>query len=270
MNARDRDDRLHATILFEKSRGRVGADRIDLLRAIAATGSISAAARSVGLSYKAAWDAVQVLNNLFELPLVVPSAGGNAGGATVVTAAGSAAIAAFTAAEVELAALTARLATALSNDHAAMLKPLLWGIALKTSARNALRGTVTRVVSGAVDAEVVLDVGGGVEIVSVITRESVDDLGLAPGVAAIALIKASFVVLARGDDSLRTSARNNISGVVARREDGTVNSEVTIEVAAGKTITATLTRESADALELDVGAPASAMIKASHVILAVA
>ncbi len=105
MNARDPDDRLHATILFEKSRGRVGADRIDLLRAIAATGSISAAARSVGLSYKAAWDAVQVLNNLFDRPLVLPSAGGSAGGASLVTPAGMATIAAFTSAGVELAAV---------------------------------------------------------------------------------------------------------------------------------------------------------------------
>ncbi len=263
-------ERLHATILLEKSRGRVGADRIALLRAIAATGSISAAARAVDLSYKGAWDAVQVLNNLFDRPLVLPSAGGSTGGASVVTEAGMAAIAAFTTAEAELAAVTARLAAALSLDHAAALKPLIWGIAMKTSARNALRGTVTRVVTGAVEAEVVLDVGDGVEIVATITRESVDDLGLAPGVAAIALIKASFVILARGGDSLRTSARNMIAGVVSRREDGTVSSEVSLALTAGKTLTATLTRDSADTLDLQIGTRAIAMIKASHVILAVA
>lgn len=257
-------------MLLETSRGRVGADRIGLLRAIVATGSISAAARAVGLSYKAAWDAVQVLNNLFDRPLVVPSVGGSAGGATTVTESGAAAIAAFTAAEGELSALMARLATALSFDQAALLKPLMWGIAMKTSARNALRGTVTRIVRGTVEAEVVLDVGDGVEIVATITRESVDDLGLAPGVAAIALIKASFVILLRGGSDLRASARNIIGGVIVRREDGTVSSEITLEVTAGKTITATLTRESADALDLKIGNSALAMIKASHVILAVA
>lgn len=269
MAAPESDDSLHASVLLKKSRGRVGADRIELLRAIARTGSIGAAARAVGLSYKAAWDAVQVLNNLFERPLIVPSAGGSAGGASVVTDAGRAAIAALTTAEVELSAVGARLAAALSIDQASALKPLIWGIAMKTSARNALRGTVTRVVTGAIEAEVVIDIGDGAVIVATITRDSADDLGLAPGVAAIALIKASFVILAR-DDGIRTSARNMLAGVVARRDDGVVSSEVTLEMTAGKTLTATVTRESADALGLQVGTPAVAVIKASHVIVAVA
>jgi molybdate transport system regulatory protein len=102
----------------------------------------------------------------------------------------------------------------------------------------------------------------------VVTSQSVEDLGLARGAPAIALIKSSFIVLAKGD-GLRTSARNQISGVVASREDGAVNSEVRLDIGAGKTLVATVTLASARALELAVGEPVTALVKAPHVILAV-
>jgi molybdate transport system regulatory protein len=261
---------LSATIMLQKSpAGRVGAERIALLRAISETGSISGAARQVGLSYKSAWGAVQVLNNLFDRPLVLASPGGRDGGVTDVTDAGMAVITAFEAAEAELAGAFARLEAGLSAAQAASLKPLLWGIAMKTSARNALRGTVKSVKLDAVSAEVILTIADGVEIVSTITAESAADLGLTPGVTALALIKSSFVILARGDETLRTSARNCLAGKVLHREDGPINSEITLELTLGKTLTAVITRESADVLELEPGTPALALVKASHVILAI-
>ena len=139
---------------------------------------------------------------------------------------------------------------------------------MKTSARNALRGVVSRVTPGAVNSEVVLRLADGVDIVAILTRRSIDDLELAPGRPAIALIKSSFVILAKGDN-LRTSARNQIAGTVASREDGAVNSEIAVDIGGGKTLTATVTIESALALEIAVGDPVVALIKAPHVILAV-
>jgi len=67
---------------------------------------------------------------------------------------------------------------------------------MKLSARNVLRGTVKSVNHGAVNSEVVLTLAGGVEVVSVVTRSSADQLGLAPGKVAYAVIKASSVLLA--------------------------------------------------------------------------
>lgn len=139
---------------------------------------------------------------------------------------------------------------------------------MRTSARNALRGVVTAIAPGAVNGEVTLSVGEGVELVSIVTLRSIAELGLELGRPAIALIKSSFVVLAIGDN-LRTSARNQIRGVVSARDDGAVSSEVTLDIGAGKSVTATLTRESAEALDLKLGDPAVALVKASHVILAV-
>jgi molybdate transport system regulatory protein len=246
----------------------VGPERIALLEAIGAHGSISGAAKVVGLSYKGAWDAVQALNNLAATPLVTTRTGGRHGGFAEVTSEGQAVIAAFHAVEAELAHVLAGLERRLAGESQP-LRTLLWSLGMKTSARNALRGAVDRVIDGAVNAEVVLNIGEGVQIVAIITRQSVDSLGLKPGQPVIALIKSSFVILAKGSDTLRTSARNSLAGKVARIERGAVNDEVTLDIGNGKTLTAVITHASAEALELAVGERATALIKASHVILAV-
>lgn len=261
-------DPLSAALSFRRGNGaRASAERIALIEAVGELGSIRAAAAKVGLSYKAAWDAIQVLNNLFAAPLVSAQAGGRQGGAAGLTATGSAVIAAFHRLEAELAAVAARLDANL-RDADTDVAALVWSLGMRTSARNALRGVVTHVRDGAVSAEVGLKVADGVEITAVVTRDSVAELGLAPGRPAVALIKSSFVLLAKGE-GIATSARNQIPGRVSARHDGTVVSEITVEIADGKTLVASITRESADRLSLAAGEPVTALIKAPHVILAV-
>jgi len=68
---------------------------------------------------------------------------------------------------------------------------------MQVSARNALTGVVREISGDGVLCEVVLDLGNGLEIVSVITRSSAERLGLKPGVTATALIKSTEVLLAR-------------------------------------------------------------------------
>lgn len=65
---------------------------------------------------------------------------------------------------------------------------------MKISARNQLRGTVTEVIKGATTSHVRIDIGTAVVTAS-ITNEAVDELGLAPGRPAIAVIKASDVMV---------------------------------------------------------------------------
>jgi molybdate transport system regulatory protein len=249
--------------------GQVGAARVALLKAIAARGSIAAAAHDIGLSYKGAWDAVQAMNNLYARPMVLTQAGGRRGGMAAVTPAGLTLIRAFEAVEGELAHALASLERLLDDPAGAGALSLIWSLSMKTSARNALRGVVEAVVLGPVNAEVRLAVSGGVTITAVVTRGAVEELGLKVGREAIALIKSSFVILAAGDGDLRTSARNCLKGVIVRREDGAVNSEIVLELSPGKTLTAVITHQSAESLGLEVGRPALALIKASHVILAV-
>ncbi len=140
---------------------------------------------------------------------------------------------------------------------------------MKTSARNTLPAVVEAVTPGAVNAEVILRLAGGERIVAVVTRAAVEELGLVPGRAAMALIKASFVILAPGHAPLAVSARNRLPGRVVAHVTGAVNDEVVLEMAGGAQVVATVTRESGESLGLKVGDPAQALIKASHVIVAV-
>ena len=67
---------------------------------------------------------------------------------------------------------------------------------MKLSARNVLKGKVKRIIAGAVNSEIILELSNGVEIVSIITKESAENLKLAPGKEAFAVVKASNVMIA--------------------------------------------------------------------------
>lgn len=146
---------------------------------------------------------------------------------------------------------------------------------MKTSARNQLAGTVTAVRPGAVNDEVELALasGGkvGTKVVAIITHASTVALGLKPQAGATALIKASHVLLATGLGSAKVSARNQLHGTVRAVAPGAVNSEVTLELdgGGGAQIVAIVTEASVKALGLVPGAKATALVKASDVILAV-
>ena len=66
---------------------------------------------------------------------------------------------------------------------------------MKLSARNVLKGTVTRITQGAVNSEIIIELPGGMEVVSIITRSSVKSLGLKKGKEVYAVIKASNVMI---------------------------------------------------------------------------
>jgi molybdopterin-binding protein len=67
---------------------------------------------------------------------------------------------------------------------------------MKISARNVIRGRVVAIHEGAINSEVLIDIGGGTQLVSVITKTSVKALGLEPGKDALAIIKASNILVA--------------------------------------------------------------------------
>jgi len=66
---------------------------------------------------------------------------------------------------------------------------------MKISARNILRGTVKKVVHGAVNSEVTVELAGGVELVSIITKASAESLSLDRGREVYAVIKASDIMI---------------------------------------------------------------------------
>jgi molybdate transport system regulatory protein len=139
---------------------------------------------------------------------------------------------------------------------------------MRTSARNQFRGRVETVRKGAVNSDVILDVGDGLRICANITNDAVEDLGLKPGRDAVALIKASFVLLSP-DPSIRISARNKLRGVVSEIIPGAVNGEVKLQLTGGRVLTAVVTIDALNELQLAPGSPCTALVKASHVLIAV-
>ncbi|KEZ79075.1 TOBE domain-containing protein [Salinisphaera hydrothermalis] len=248
--------------------GGIGARRIALLEAIGQTGSITAAAKAVGLSYKGAWDAVNAANNLADTPLVERTTGGAGGGGTRLTERGQRLVATYRAAEAEqqrfLAQLNRRLAHLAGDDLNLMER-----LAMQTSARNQLLGRVTAVKRGTVNVEVDLELAGGDPLAAVITQTSADNLGVEPGVTLTALIKASWLILAAGDlSSSGLSTRNRLVGTVESITSDEVAAEITLRLPGGARLAAVVTRESGDALGLSEGDTATALFKASSVILA--
>ncbi|MCL4269311.1 MAG: molybdopterin-binding protein [Anaerolineales bacterium] len=67
---------------------------------------------------------------------------------------------------------------------------------MKLSARNLLKGKILKIVKGAVNSEVTIQLSGGEQLVSIITNASVKSLGLKKGKEAYAVIKASNIMVA--------------------------------------------------------------------------
>lgn len=106
-------------------------------------------------------------------------------------------------------------------------------------------------------------------IVASITQVSTKKLGLKPGVEAIALIKASFVLLMNDAENYLLSTRNQFTGTVSKVTPGAVNAEVLIDLPSGKSIASIVTMGSLANLGLAPGKKITAIVKASQVILAV-
>jgi len=244
-----------------------GSDRFGLLRAVADQGSITQAAKAYGISYKAAWDAIDAMNALAGEPLVERSAGGRGGGSTRLTARGQRLVERFD----QIDSAHQRFLRLLDEQSIDLDQPfsMLKVLNMKTSARNQFVGTVTSLRSGAVNDEVELTLPGGTRIVAVITQESVQGLGLRTGMKAIALVKSSSVVVATDLEGAKVSARNQLEGVISAVTPGAVNAEAVIDIDGGGSVAAIVTQGSVKSMGLATGMRATALFKATSVILAV-
>ena len=216
--------------------------RIDILRAIGRTGSISQAAREAGVSYKAAWQAIDTLGNLAGVALLERAVGGAGGGGATLTPQGGELLAlaeAMEAARGEVLARFAAGATAAVPEPALQrgTGPALGWLALRTSMRNQLPARVEQLEGHGPVARVWLSLGEKGRIAARITQESVQLLGLAPGMPVLALCKATAVKVARAADaqsgrSSKASA-NRIEGTVTRVARGESGDEITLAIASG-------------------------------------
>ena len=250
-----------------KLAGRLDARFFALLEALDQTGSINRAARTAGLSYKGAWLMLESACNLANEPLLETATGGVGGGGTRLTDTAHALLAAW---------------RALQDDHREFLRlqearlaqlPALHGLlrrlSMKTTARNQFVGTIRALEIGPVSAEVTIALKAGEEITATMTRSAAQRLKLKKGQEALALIKASAIVLVSDFAGWKLSARNQLSGTVSRIERGAVSSLVILTLPGGAALTASVTNEGVEALDLKVGSAATAVFKAYSVMVAV-
>lgn len=194
--------------------------RLQVLRALGECGSISQAAREVGVSYKAAWQAIDTLGNLAGVPVVEKTVGGAGGGGAKLTAAGQ-----------ELL----RAAQAMAQARGAVMQQLqspvpVQRLGVQTSMRNQWPCVVQQVeVSGPL-ALVQVHTQGTLQLTARITAESAQLLGLRPGLPVLLMCKATAVqVGAIGPEP----AANTWTGQVTRATPGAIGDEVAVQMPAG-------------------------------------
>jgi molybdate transport system regulatory protein len=244
----------------------LGDVRIRLLEAIGRCGSISQAAGAVPLSYKAAWDAVDAMNNVADRPLVERAAGGRHGGGTTLTDYGRRLVAMYRAVEQEYQGALDRLAGRMGEAGAGDVRHfqgLLRSLSMRTSARNQFTGTVASLEAGPRGVEVRLRIGDGQQIRSLITRHSARGLELRVGAEVQVLVKAASVALKpdAGPD------RNALRGTVERIDRGPAHAEVCLALEGGRRIISIVALERLAQLKLRIGGRCRAAVDASSVVL---
>ncbi len=252
-------------LLTLKLQQRVFADprRIELLKQINITGSISQGAKLAGISYKSAWDAINEMNQLADQTLVERSTGGKGGGGAILTRYGERLIQLF-----DLLAQIQQKAFDVLKDDGLPLDSLLAAISrfsLQTSARNQLFGTVIKRDHQEVQQHIdILLADGKTHIRAALTEQSADRLLLQPGKEVLALIKAPWIELV-----YQASNRDNaLAGRVQSIRHGADNSEVLVALSGGEILCATLPSAEVDIMALIEGAEVYAQFDADRVIVA--
>ena len=238
---------------------------IELLRAIEQSGSINQATKQVGLSYKGAWQMIERANNLAPKVLITTTTGGSKGGGTRLTAAGLSLLKLFTRLELQHRQFLQELNQDLADDPDMLM--LLKRLVIKTSATNQLFGIITSIQTGAVNAEVSVELKGGEQIVASLAVTELKRLKLRIGNDVVLLINGPEIIIITDPGNSTLSARNSLRGTVIRVQYDGVDAEVVIQLPCGDSLVAMISQISALALGLIPGISASAIFKSNAVLL---
>jgi len=232
--------------------------RIELLVAIGRTGSMSKAAKEVPMSYKTAWEAVDKMNNLAHTPVVVKATGGSGGGGTKLTEYGENLLASYQQLQNEHKHFLRRLQE-LTNIETGVLEDI-GRLGLQISARNQIQGRIKSIKLKRVNAEIVLALKSGHELLSVITNSAVESLNLKVSDEVVAIFKSSSVKMFKGV----SQEENAFNGVLKHFEEGKRNAEIILDIGEGETVVAVMPIE---ASALTVGEKAYASISSNDIMI---
>lgn len=232
--------------------------RIALLQQIAEQGSITRAAKAAGLSYKAAWDAIEELNNLAATPLVERSVGGRGGGGARLSAQGERLLQLYQ----RLEALQAQVLQAAEHDSDLQL---LGRLMLHTSARNQLSGWVRAIHPSGGNDLIDIELPGGACLQAQITHDSTLRLQLQPGSNVVALFKAGWLKLSPA--AVTSTEDDRLSGHIEQIVNGDDSCEVHIRLSGGQSLCALAQAAQLQAEQLTLNSPVLAQVSPSQVLI---
>jgi molybdate transport system regulatory protein len=248
--------------LTKKGKSFLGSGRIELLERIDRTGSIHAAAKEMKMSYKAAWERINSMNEMSDQPIITRTKGGRGGGGTVLTPYAHELIATFKRFNELHRQFIDRFAEAGSDpEH---LARILSRTFLTTSARNQLPAKVADIEINDLHATLTLALNESDTLRSTITVKSVKSMGLVIGCEAFAVIKSSDIQIV----AITTSTDkddNTLAGTVESIEISGENVEIAFRLKGGTLLVALEKSESAQNLE--VGSLAFAVISPLHIMI---
>ncbi|MDD3770633.1 MAG: TOBE domain-containing protein [Sulfuricurvum sp.] len=247
--------------LTKENQNFLGSGRIELLERIDQTGSIHAAAKAMKMSYKAAWERINGMNNLANHPLIERTTGGKGGGGTKLTPYARELIATFHRLNELHRQFIDRFSEA--GDDPERLARILGRTFLTTSARNQLPATLKSIEPRGLNALLTLSLVGGGELTSIITLKSVQNMGLSIGCDLYAIIKSSDIMLTAVKPS--ATEENVLAGTIRSIESAAENDEIAFELNDTVELIASLSHTGASSLV--VGEKAYALISPRHVII---
>lgn len=256
---------LEARLWMKKSdKNYLGKGRIELLERIRHHGSIHAAAKAMRMSYKAAWDAVDAMNNLSEVPLVQKISGGKGGGGTLLTAKGEEVIEAFHALEQKHQQFLNLFA---DSDDLSSIVQTLNRLSLKLSARNQVMGKVTGIEAGEINVKIEMTIKEIEKLYATITHSSYAELGIHKGDTIVAIIKANSVFFSK--TAPKADYENILRGKIVQIVNDASSTEITLELPSQSTITTAVPNDILQSYDPKVGDDAYVFFKASSVILGI-
>ncbi len=242
------------------------AKHINLLKSIERTKSITAAAKEQGISYKNAWDSLDMISNRSAHPLIVRAQGNKKNSGSDLSEYARELIATYDAILRAQKIFLDEICKA--GDFDASLAQNLQKMSLRLSARNQILVKITDIIAGAVNSEVIAELPDGQILRANITVESQNDLVLKPGKEVLFIFKAPSVILAKsGDGTAQIFAQNQLTGTVTEAKLGSVNAQITIAINEHQKIVSIITNRSAAQMGIGVGDEVTALIKASDITI---
>ncbi len=237
------------------TKGFIGKGRVELLKNIQIYGSISKAAKQMKMSYKAAWDSVDIMNKLSQEPLVTKVTGGVGGGGTVITTYAKEIISAYD----ELMNLHETYLKNMSN----LFDGLVINLKNEKPVFSKLEGRITNILSKNETCEIEITLASEQKLITIVSTEFLEKRELTLHKSVKLLIETSTIVITKNVNS--NSARNSLKGVVEKINDDGINTFLSIRCGEKNLIDAKITNSSYKNLEIKINDTIFAQFKAYNI-----